>query len=65
MNSDEIDLLRILDTDPVELSSVNVVAKTYPHVPPRVDPDLYQADVPEWSPPVKGKSHAAVCANVF
>lgn len=24
--------------------------KTYPHVPPRIDPDLYQADVPDWEP---------------
>jgi hypothetical protein len=23
------------------------------HVPPRIDPDLYQADVPDWSPDIK------------
>lgn len=25
------------------------------HVPPRIDPDLYQADVPDWCPNVDGK----------
>ena len=28
--------------------------KPHVHVPPRLDPDLYQADVPDWSPPTAG-----------
>lgn len=26
-----------------------------PHVPPRIDPDMYQADVPDWCPENQGK----------
>jgi hypothetical protein len=29
-------------------------AKPHVHVPPRIDPDMYQADVPDWSPPDEG-----------
>lgn len=28
-----------------------------PHVPPRIDPDMYQADVPDWCPPKEGFIH--------
>lgn len=37
--------------------AVNAEGKPHVHVPPRIDPDLYQADVPDWSPPNAGSKH--------
>lgn len=42
-------------------TNIDVIArepgKTYVHVAPRIDQDLYQADVPDWCPNYKGEVH--------
>ena len=32
-----------------------------PHVPPRIDPDMYQADVPDWCPQKEGFICVSLC----
>lgn len=53
MNESELngDELSETTSTPVIASSAATATRTFIHHPPRVDPDQYQADVPDWNPP--------------
>jgi hypothetical protein len=42
-------------------ASVSNGTKPHMHVPPRIDPDMYQADVPDWTPPEGGTISILFC----
>ena len=42
-------------TEKANEPDIQVVPKSYPHIPPRIDAELYQAVVPEWIPPNPGE----------
>lgn len=53
MNESELngDELSETTSTPVIASSAATATRTFIHHPPRIDPDQYQADVPDWNPP--------------
>ena len=53
-DSESFEVLTTTSPTPITTTaSSTVVASTrsFIHHPPRIDPDLYQADVPDWCPP--------------
>jgi len=53
MNESELNEDELSETTftPVIAASATAATRTFIHHPPRIDPDQYQADVPDWNPP--------------
>ena len=57
-NESELEAFPREDANSPEMAVIS--SKPAPvHVPPRIDPDFYQADVPDWCPPTDGEFKVA------
>lgn len=62
MNESELNEDELSETTftPVIAASATAATRTFIHHPPRIDPDQYQADVPDWNPPPPPPHHQSM-----